>query len=467
MTSLRTTAVAIGVCIVAVVAGCEGVSPSGSKGRFHPGSGSAGDPYYPRAGNGGYQALHYSLQFFYDPERRQMKGQTQIKARATSNLSRFHLDFRSLKVRKVRVDNRPAEFSHQGKELIVEPKDPVRRGTRFSIDVRYSGRPRPVPEESPLGRHGWVETSDGSFVACQPDGAPTWFPVNDHPKDKATYQFEITVPKGITAVSNGRLVERKRSASGERITFVWREDNPMASYLATATIGHFRLREGKTPRGTPVLVATDPTESQGSGRVFRTTAQVTDYFSKMFGPYPFSSTGAIVDSADVGYALETQTKPIYAASPTDALIVHEIAHQWFGNSVGVRYWQDIWLNEGFATYAEWLWREHQGLGKADAIFQDYYSQPESSPIWSPAPFDPGPKRLFAQSVYIRGAMTLHVLRQRVGDDAFLEILRTWAAQNKYGTATTPEFIALAERVSGKDLRDLFHSWLFEEGRPSR
>ena len=199
--------------------------------------------------------------------------------------------------------------------------------------------------------------------------------------------------------------------------------------------------------------------------------------SDAFGPYPFRTVGAIVDSqADLFFALETQTRPVYSTvfwldaqgNPVngDYVVVHELAHQWFGNDVALARWQDIWLNEGPATYAEWLWEEYEGRATPQEIFEATYDAiPASDPFWSVVIGDPGVDLLFDNATYVRGAMTLQALRNEVGDDAFWAIIRGWAAAKSGGNTTTDEFIALAEQVSGQQLDELFDTWLFTPAKP--
>jgi aminopeptidase N len=312
---------------------------------------------------------------------------------------------------------------------------------------------------------GWFPTGDGAFVAGEPRGSPTWFPCNDIPTDKATYLIRITVPNGRKAFANGILVDQIRDA--RKTTFVWRQDEPMATYLATATNGRFKLTTS-TIGALPSYVAVDPRERAASRRSLRKLPQILALFESRFGPYPFSSTGAIVDRARfVGFALETQTMPVYDSAPDDVLIAHELAHQWFGDSVTPARWRDIWLNEGFATWAEWLWIEHQGGPSTKRTFKRLSRvRAGEREFWNPPPGDPGgPRNLFDATIYNRGAMTLEALRQAVGDAAFTSILRRWAAEHRYGNASTAQFIALAESESGHDLDALFAEWLFARGKP--
>ncbi|KAB8191163.1 M1 family peptidase [Nonomuraea phyllanthi] len=431
-----------------------------------PGAAGIGDPDFPTDGNGGYDVSHYGLVVDYVPATKQLKGVTTIKAAATQGLSRFNLDLAGLKVSGVRVDGAAAEFSRNGDELTVTPAEPIDVRSRFTVKVTYAGVPQAEKDSANLGTYGFVPTPDGAFVASEPDGSKTWFPNNDHPADKATYDFKITVPAGVTALANGELVGKPTTAGG-KTTYHWRERHPMASYLATATMGKFDLREGRTPGGIPETAAVDPRFKSALDKLYTVSGEVTDYWSKVFGPYPFSSTGGIVDDFAAGYALENQTKPLYGGFAPDAsIIAHELAHQWFGDSLTIRRWKDLWLNEGFATYAEWLWSEHKGKRTAKAIFDELHAQPATSPIWAYPPGRALPHDLFNMSVYTRGAMTLQALRDAIGDTTFFKLLQDWTAAHRYGHVTTDEFIALAERLSGKDLSKLFDAWLFQPTRPA-
>ncbi|MDF5754760.1 M1 family metallopeptidase [Spongiactinospora sp. TRM90649] len=440
----------------------SGPPPTGD-GR--PGALGIGDPDFPLDGNGGYDVRHYSLRLDYDPAVKKLDGQAVIRANAVQDLSRFNLDLSGLDVRSVSVDDSPATFSRDGDELTVTPAEVLRDGAAFAVKVEYGGRPEPIRDANNLGVYGFIPTADGAFVTGEPNGAKTWFPANDHPADKATYDFEITVPKGLTALANGEMVGKPRQTDG-KTTFVWRETHPMVTYLATMTLGKFDLRTGKTAAGVPNLAATDPKYRSSLNDLYTTSGKITDYWSSVFGPYPFGSTGGVVDDYAAGYALENQTKPMYGGfAPDEGIIAHELAHQWFGNSLSIRRWQDLWLNEGFATYAEWLWSEHTGKQSAEQIFQGHYRS-EASPMWEYPPGKARPDDLFNSSVYTRGGMTLHALRQRIGDTAFFDLLRAYNARYEYGSVTTDEFVDMAERRSGKKLGELFKAWLFTPARPT-
>ncbi|MEU7087807.1 M1 family metallopeptidase [Streptomyces achromogenes] len=427
-----------------------------------------GDPYFPRLGNGGYDARHYDLDVAYAPDTGRLDGRTTLTARATRTLSSFDLDLQKLQITRVEVNGRRAEFTRDGDEVTVTPRRVLPKGRDFTVSVSYGGVPEALGGPIVFGSdYGWMKTPDGVFVACEPNAASTWFPSSDHPADKATYDIRIKAPKGLTAVSNGRLVSTY-DKGGSTYTH-WRESKPMATYLATATIGKFDVRTGRTPGGIPVYVAIDPVlKGASSVDVYGVTSAVTDYWSQVFGPYPFEETGAIVDDMpEAGFSLEVQSKPAYSAVRSETTIVHELAHQWFGDSVSVAHWNDIWLNEGFATYAQWLWAEHQGTRSAhDSFRAGYDSRPADSSFWQVEPGAPERDSMFASAVYQRGAMTLQMLRERIGDPAFFRLLPTWTTLHRYGNASTADFIRLAERVSGQQLDDLFDTWLFTPGKPA-
>jgi aminopeptidase N len=461
------------LAVLAVLA----VSASPAAAAFTPGASGAGDPFYPQAGNGGYDVVHYSLDLDYEPQNEQLDGDVTITARATQDLSSFNLDLRNFKVERITVNGRAASFARKGQELTITPASGLRRGREFTARVVYGGHANYVldPDKS---KDGWIPTDDGAFVVNEPQGSPTWFPVNDTPKDFALFEFAITVPEGRTALANGRLVST--TDNGDTTTWRWRESSPMVPYLTTATNGVFELRIG-TVNGLPEYNAVDPeTRPFGSkdpnpelawSRLTATQGPALRLFTELYGPYPYDSVGAIVDWApNVFYSLESQTKPNYWHVTNVGTIVHEIAHQWFGNAVVLERWPDMWLNEGFATWSEWIWFERTGGRTAQQEFDALYAIPEDSDagqdLWFPAPNAlSGPEELFHTPVYDRGAMTLQALRQKLGDATFLQIVRSWYSENKFSNVTTQDFIALSERVSNQQLDRFFQVWLFEEGRP--
>jgi aminopeptidase N len=439
-----------------------------------PGSTTGGDPYFPAAGNGGYDVAHYALGLTYEPASGRLGGTAVITLTATEDLDSFSLDLRGLTASRVLVDLQGASFrqvpadASGGGELIITPRQKLRSGTTHVVTVVYGGVPG-QPEDITGALYGFVSFEDGSFVANEPEGASTWYPVNDVPTDKATYDFVINVPKGTTAVANGEPVGRPITAFG-RTTFAWRAEDPMASYLSTASIGDYDVTRQRGPRGLPILNYVDrdlPAEDRATTKAsLALQPQMIDFFDDIYGRYPFTSFGAIVDDdVDAGYALETQTRPIYSGAPSESTVAHELAHQWVGNSVTPEQWRDIWLNEGFATYSEWLWDESRGGPTPQERFQEVYDIPAGSAFWAVPPGDPGPQDLFAPATYDRGAAALQALRVRIGDRSFFTVLRRWATENEDGNVTTADFVALAEQVGGQQLDGFFADWISTPERP--
>ena len=677
MGRLGTVVIAALLCAALLPGVASAAGPS-----FSPGAPGAGDPYYPLDGNGGYDVKHYDLDLAYQPDTDVLRGTETITASATQNLSAFDLDFVGLNVHSIKIDGHRARWIRDGQELIITPRQGLPKHHTFTVVIRYDGVPEPTLD--PFGgQSGFVATDDGAIIAGQPHGAATWFAANDHPIDKASFTFNVSVPSGLQVVANGQLTGR-RTHHG-LTTWSWDAREPMATYLATVDIGafdihayrshgirywdavapalldpvaapttgsqfalsgqadssykrllrtihipaggatvgfkitrdtepewdfvfvevhtvglddwttlpdvnghtgddtgfscpfggwqaihpflaHYQTDNGDgtcTPSGTsgtwsaatgagagvedwlvdvPATTARDvelsisyasdetvqhygafvddivvstgegstsfeadgdpldgwtvpgaPATSPGNANdwivgtaadapppqgaiangSFAREPEIIGFLAQNFGPYPFSAAGGIVDDVNgLGFALETQTRPIYSRDfftdpiSGDDVVVHELAHQWYGDNLAVARWQHIWLNEGFATYAEWLWSEREGLGTAQENFDAFYNGiPDDDPFWALTIGDPGPGDEFDFPVYARGAMTLQQLRLTVGDHDFFEILKRWAKTQAGGNVTTDQFIALAEKVSGQDLGDLFETWLFTSTKP--
>ncbi|MCS0600475.1 M1 family metallopeptidase [Streptomyces sp. LP11] len=432
-----------------------------------PGGSGVRDPFFPKAGNGGYDVTHYALTLGYAPAGRRLTGTAVITARATADLSAFDLDLAGLRVDSVTVDGKDALVSRTGQELTVRPHDDLGKGAVFRTTVRYAGAPRTLTD--PDGsEEGWLPTADGALALGEPVGSMAWFPGNDHPSDKASYDLAVTVPKGLQAVSNGELTGSDDHDG--RTTYHWRTAEPMASYLATLAIGHYTITRSTGPHGLPLLTAVDPEQAKASAGVLARLPEILAWEERTFGPYPFSSAGVIVDRpGDAGYALETQNRPVFPGAPETGTLVHELAHQWYGDSVTPRSWRDMWLNEGFATYADWLYQEEHGGRSAQQIFTGLYDDRDDDALWAFPPARPdGAAHVSDRPVYERGAMVLHKIRQQTGDRAFKALLRGWAAAHRHGGASTADFTAYVEkRAPGTDFTGIWKHWLYGDGRPDR
>ncbi len=437
--------------------------------RFQPGAPGIGDAYFPASGNGGYDVKHYDLDIRYRPPAAepaplegQMRARARILMRTTQNLSRFNLDLRDLEARRVTVNGERAAFEQKDGELVISPRSTLLSGSRVVVKVWYggtTGRPTDIGGDS----YGWFTTRDGAIVVNEPDGAPTWFPSNDHPRDKASFSFDVTVPRGHVAVANGLL--KGRSTERGWTTWSWRAADQMATYLATASVGNYDLRFYPGPDGLPIIDAVDKDLGPEADDGLEQQTEMLAFFQRLFGRYPFVSYGAIVDDDSVGYALETQTRPIYSSRARESTVAHELAHQWFGNAVSPNRWQDIWLNEGWATYLSWMWSERDGGQTAQEHFEEVMVTPDDDGLWTRLMSDPGASGLFSDTVYDRGAATLHALRREIGDREFVRLGRAWVRRHDDGTATTEQFVTLAERVSGRDLGDFFDTWVYTTGKP--
>ncbi|HEX5630844.1 MAG TPA: M1 family metallopeptidase [Acidimicrobiia bacterium] len=414
-----------------------------------------GDPYYPDLGNPGYDVEHYSIEIEIDADLEAFVAATAtIEAAATSALPEFHLDFLGLTVDGVTIDGAAAGFERVDGELVVTPQTPIPAGEDFVVAVTYHGAPQRVRVDSIGVDAGWTVVDGIAYVFAEPDGARTWFPGSDHPSDKATFTIVANVPRGLTAVANGELVSSASDADDS--IFRWEMDQPMATYLAVLVVGDYELvdweshgdiaRRDFVPAGSSVPAS------------FAEIPDMIDLFAEWFGPYPFTEYGHVVVPGFPA-AMETQTMTLMGAGfDAEEVVAHELAHQWYGDSVTPSTWQGIWLNEGFATFGEFLWLEHRyGVDVMEAYAGSLHASLRfiaSRPI-----VDPGVAELFGPAVYWRGGLTLLALRREVGDDAMKAILNAYHDRHRYGNAATADFIAVAEEVAGRDLDALFEAWL--------
>jgi aminopeptidase N len=432
------------------------------------GAATVGDRYDPKSGNGGYTVSHYDLVLDYRINTNRLGAAAALSLRSTQRLARFSLDLAGLTVTNVLVDgSRASRYTQSAGKLVITPSRPIAANTDFTVTVRYNGSPS--PRASSWGDVGWEELSDGVLVAGQPSGAPTWFPCNDHPSDKATFRIAITLASSHRAVANGRLVSQTTRSS--RTQWVYESIEPMATYLATMQIGPYRARPMSESRGVPQFGFIPADLVREFDADFGQQASMIRVFEDMFGPYPFAQYTVVVADDDLEIPLEAQGLSIFGRNHVDGeggsirLIAHELAHSWFGNSLTADAWQHIWLHEGFACYAEWLWSEASGGPKAHRIADQQWSRlnglDQDFQIG-----DPGPDFMFDDRLYKRGALTLHAIRIQLGDELFFAMLKDWTAANRHGSVSTELFLEHLEAYGKSPLRPILDSWLFEERLPS-
>lgn len=427
------------------------------------------DPYLPATGNFGYRVSRYDLDLEYKVAINRLTGSATITTATLAALRTFTLDLSdALTVTKVSVNGRrPAQFRSSGNKLHITLTDTLPAGAAMTIAVRYGGTPRPI--HSLWGEVGFEELTEGVLVAGQPNGASSWFPCDDHPSVKASLRLRISTEAPYYAIANGELVSRRARAG--MTTWTYEQAEPTSTYLMTLQIGKYdRHRIAKN--GVGIHVVLPDRLRHNFDQDFADQPQMMKLFVKLFGPYPLA-TGytVVVTDDDLEIPLEAQGISIFGANHCDGrggaerLIAHELAHQWFGNSVTAERWRHIWLHEGFACYAEWLWSEHSGRRSADDWARHYHQRLADSPQ-DLLLADPGPRDMFDDRVYKRGALTLHALRGRLGDANFFALLRDWTTRYRHSTVVTDDFTGLASHYTHESLRPLFQAWLYSTKVPA-
>jgi len=426
------------------------------------------DSYYPEVGDPGVDALHYDLALAWTPGTRTLEGVTTLVFRSTRDAESFQLDLApALEVSRVRVDGAEVEAAHEGKDLVVSA--PVTADERYVVEVGYAGTPEPV--EAPTTRRdfstsGFAITPSGeAWTMQEPYGAHTWYPVNDQPSDKALYDFTLSVPSPWVGIANGALTERQDEAG--TTTTQWHLAEPAASYLTTVAFGSYTSTSNTSAGGVRIDYWV-PADAPQLARGLERAAAGLDWLEQRLGPYPFDTLGFVLVDSQSG--METQTmitlgKTDYTMS--EPVLLHEMAHQWYGNQVTPEDWRDVWMNEGMAMYLQGIWEaENAGLTIEEQL--DRYaaveegSRAESGP---PAAYDP---REFGEgNIYYGPALMWHELRERIGDPEFFRLVREWPAARDNRSAGRDDYWAWLEEQTGEELTAFFDAWLLGATTPPR
>lgn len=462
------SALALGLGLTLTLPALTGSAQAGAPQVTDAGTWGIGDPMYPLDGNGGIDVEHYRINQRLDLGRGIVRGSTALTLTTTRQLSRFNLDF-LLGVSKVTVNGSAARFTRRaGHELLITPAEPLASGARAKVTVSYRGRPGTKRYGFQVGQlTNFVANRRTMMAVSEPHSASYWYPVNEHPRDVATYDVTTNVRTGLQVVGNGSLV--KRVTHGARTTWRWRSSDAMQSYLSFFVAGRFRLEKSHDLSGRPTWYAVskdlEPAVQRRAMRALKRTPAHTRRLEKLIGrPYPWATNGGVVVGLQTGFALETQGRPVYSWWGQIPL-THELAHQWFGNDVRFDRWSDLWLSEGFASFLD-AWASAPGGDTRTDLLNEWRWYGRSSKVWRPiAPLSR--KNLFGEAVYLRGSMTLAALRNRVGDATFRRIIGTWYDEQRGSTARTHEFEALAARISGENLDGFFDAWLRAPRRPAR
>jgi aminopeptidase N len=486
--SRRAALTAILVLVAATMAFAAPARADGRSGSPSPGAPGIGDRLFPNLGNGGYDVLHYHLDLRYatSAPSQAIDGDVTIVARATQSLSRFNLDFAGAGVGSVSVNFRSAAWTRDGDELVITPSRALSRHRVFVVRVSDFVAVPTEPDPQDFTTAAFFITPDGSATAPQPDNAHRIFPSNDHPRDKASYSFRVDTPSDIIAVTNGVLVSKR--TRGGRTTWSYVQRQPMASELIQLAVGDYDLTERGRHRGVIRRDVTAPSLTAFLEDKITLANEHLDYMTGLVGRYPFDAYGSLVVDTELGFALETQTISIYdrvwfvdlPQGVWEPTMVHELAHEWFGNSVSPWEWSDLWLNEGHASWYEFLyaeehgqlaedtvgWPDETGYATLEELMRAIYAHGDEwraafGPVARPTSSD----ALFSFQSYHGGALVLYALRQEIGNRTFERLEREWADRYEDESASTDDFIELASRVARRDLRPFLEDWVYGTETP--
>jgi aminopeptidase N len=420
---------------------------------------SAGDSYMPEIGNQGYDVQHYAIQITLDPSTYYLEATNTIDLVTTmDDLTQISLDFAGLEISNISVNGKTAAYFREGKKLYIDLPSPASTGEQMQISISYAGEPlQEISPYVPFVDHLGIQyTESMAYIVSEPDGARYWMPVNDHPLDKATYDFKITVPEAYVAVSNGHFVDEV-SSDGQS-TYTWKLDDPAASSMITIAVGDYVRVESTSPKGVILRSYVTPGNQAAFEEMQPAIGEMIDWMGEQFGTYPFDEFG-YVEVSDIGASLETQTMVIMSQASLldEQVLAHEMAHMWFGDYVSLESWGDIWRNEGFATYVSFLWATRDNPQNMEVIRYKLAKNIEENPSGH-ALANPPAEEMFGSDSYYKGALLVYDLRKEMGDDAFFKGLRNYFEQYGGGAASREEFTAVMEAAAGTDLVSITEQW---------
>ncbi|WP_426504175.1 M1 family metallopeptidase [Dactylosporangium sp. McL0621] len=418
------------------------------------------DPLYPAYGNPALDVLHYDLALTWAPQPRTLTGTATIRVRVVRAVPSLRLDFSSAyTLGNISVDGAPASGRVADGDLVVDKALPA--GAVATLAVGYSGTPATVPMPSHRGDVeplGLTVTADGGLWTMQePYGASTWYPANDQPSDKALYDIAVTVPAGWSAVASGTP-----GPSGDG-TFRYTSAAPVASYLTTLAVGQYTKTVVTGPHNLPITLWTRPSDDATRLDALRRMPVYVQWLEDRFGPYPFPSTGVVLVPSQS--AMETQQMltvggdVVKDPAGASGVLVHELAHQWFGDAVGPATWQDVWLNEGWASYTEQLYRAQSDPAAMNRWEQAARSADTDLRRRLGPPGSPRADSFAENNVYVCPALMLRQLHKSLGDARFFALGRAWAASNAGTARTRADFIAFVNKQTGRDYTGLINAWL--------
>jgi aminopeptidase N len=428
-------------------------------------------PLLPDLGNDGYQVVAYDLAYDFTPSTSLLPGTARITAVADRRLSEFRLDYAGGTVAKVQVDGRDAAFHLDKQKLVVDPAAAIRGPFAVTVDFT-ADRAAQVPSSvDPTA--GWVNAPDGGFAWLgQPDRAHLFFPCNDAVDDKAYFRYHVTVPKGWTVAANGPLVAQ--NATNSTTTFTYASAHPFAPQLAQLAVGKFTMVTGTGPNGLP-LRSFVPDAAAAKPMLDKLPGFV-DWLEQHIGRrFPFETVGLLGADhvAQQTDALETQTLPVFRAGALsegdpgeDSTVVHELTHQWFGDSAAIADWHDIWLSEGFAMYFDRLYAaEHGDKPLADQLRWTYETLDPTARAQGVTAGNPTQPTLIFPMGRGMGLLVVYALHEKVGDQTFHRIIDSYLDRYRDGNATSADFIRVATAVGGPELGPFLHDWLYGSTTP--